>query len=836
MDDPWGSPWASSDTTSKHEPSLPSPPKSLLSPPPKAFFGAISNLSGQSPWADDDGFGDWSRGDQPENAASASEWGVWAEPPPQIFQPSPKPFESGKASSGAWPGSTSTSPGLRPLPRSRTSSIFRHHSPDPWAMEASLNDRANNHSPVPSIALGITTADIKDELVEEPKGSILKDKLNTINTQDEKDDTQRKEESDGEAIDEDEAQDLPPMLGNTEIDSNAEPKVESHDTHSRPSSAFSSDSFNGLERQDSPMTSIDEDPKSRLQTLSRKPSNKVQELVGMFDGLAKAIAEEPPVPERRELSRERDRRKSSSGIENADESLADFGEFEDAKSDGGKPPLNSTTSDRSPTPKAPLKAGAISPETTEPPIINRPTGPKAPSLPVQQLIEKFGPIRFDVDLQAIDNLFPNLNDSANDEPTATETSDLPDRVLNDSFTEISERKTWYRISRFGSMRLHDYGDEDNYHRVAWPTSHLHSDVIKIVRKWMEEDSISGRATLGGSKRTSVFNWDSSAAPVDLEKVFARKSSLTLPRPGSTPPSRPDTVQALKGAGSGHETRHSIGGSIHRPSIASKLSIAATPGFGWSSDATQSPTRQPTPSNHKKVESLESAIQTKGLVTGMNTGIKSPLAVPVPYQTSNLASTDAEDEDDDWGEMVSSPRVESQADSTSSLNNDTTTAETSSSVVSRGNNWVPKLSVAIPQTSQPPKQAPSSSAASSAITPRADPWPLADFSIFDKSARTPKSSRQDTWPLADFSVFKSPISRSKSTGMKSQKANSLSSLAKPLEHPQPSAGGIIDSPSSPQMPAAPLKAVLGPVQKSNQDQDSIVRNIVQNLPDLSYMLR
>ncbi|KAI0007694.1 hypothetical protein F4779DRAFT_590632 [Xylariaceae sp. FL0662B] len=837
MDDPWGSPWVSSDTASKHDLPAPSPPKTLLSPPPKAFFGTISNISGQSPWADEDGFGDSTRGEQTDNTLSALDWGVWAEPSPRISQSSPKPPESSKASSVAWPGSTSTSPGLRPLPRSRTSSIFRHHSPDPWSMELSLNDRANNHSPTPSNTLRIAAADIKDDLIDEdPKDSALENKPSTIKTQTARNDTQSKKETDGEAAGEQEARD-PPSVLDTQPDVNAEPKVEINDTQSRPSSAFSIDSFNGRDRQDSPMTSIDEEPVSRLQTIPRKPSGKVQELVEIFDGLAKTIAEEPPALERRGPSTGRDRERPSSRLENAEDvSPSDFGAFEDARSDYGKPSLDSTTSsERSSTPKASLKSHAIPNQTTKSPD-NRTSGPKAHSLPVQHLIEKFGPIRFDINLQAIKDLFPDVDNSINDR--STETSDLPDRVINDSFTEISERKTWYRISRYGSMRLHDYGDEDNYHRVNWSTSRIHSDVIKIVRRWMEEDSLSGRSTLGGSKRTNVFNWDSSAAPVELGKVFARKPSVTLPRASSIPQPTQEPAQALQRVGSGSDTRRSAGGSTNRPNVPSNLSISSCPSFGWSSDANKSPTTRPTSSNNNKI------------------GI--PPAVSIPYQTSNQANTSAEDEDDEWGEMVSSPQVGCQASSTTNLdqhreieqpsqstvgkhsghpqlNNGVSTIETVSSNVSRSNNSVPKLSVAIPQTSQAPKQALSLSAASDTKASRADPWPLADFSVFDKSARTPKSSRQDTWPVADFSIFSSPTSRSKPNGTKSLKTKSESGPTKPPEHARPSTDGTIDLAAS-QMPAVPIKAVLGPVQKSNQDQDKVVQNIIHNLPDLSYMLR
>ncbi len=51
------------------------------------------------------------------------------------------------------------------------------------------------------------------------------------------------------------------------------------DSTSRPSSSGSDDSRNDDGRQDSPMTSIDEEARMRPQIPQRKVSNKIQELV-----------------------------------------------------------------------------------------------------------------------------------------------------------------------------------------------------------------------------------------------------------------------------------------------------------------------------------------------------------------------------------------------------------------------------------------------------------------------------------------------------------------------------------------------------------------------------
>src|SRR6478609_5242817 len=71
-----------------------------------------------------------------------------------------------------------------------------------------------------------------------------------------------------------------------------------------------------------------------------------------------------------------------------------------------------------------------------------------------------------------------------------------DVIIDDSFTSISERKAWYLMSRPGSMRKHNLGDDENYVRVGWGNSQVREQAIRIVRRWMEEDSITGRVVLG----------------------------------------------------------------------------------------------------------------------------------------------------------------------------------------------------------------------------------------------------------------------------------------------------------------------------------------------------
>ncbi|ORX96229.1 hypothetical protein BCR34DRAFT_578798 [Clohesyomyces aquaticus] len=97
-------------------------------------------------------------------------------------------------------------------------------------------------------------------------------------------------------------------------------------------------------------------------------------------------------------------------------------------------------------------------------------------------------------------------------------SECPD----DPIFTTSARKAWYRLTRKQTMREFNSGnDDDNYVRVNWATSHIRSDVIKIVGRWQSEDRTSGRGHGGGAG----FNWDHRAAPdAQALNLHVRKNS------------------------------------------------------------------------------------------------------------------------------------------------------------------------------------------------------------------------------------------------------------------------------------------------------------------------
>lgn len=851
MDDPWGSPWATSDHPSRNELLVPppSPPKALLSPPPRAFVGIASASPAQSPWVDDGSFGDWTGTDLTQNKKSLTDWGVWGDA--SLQQPpstSSRHDGSGRASPLAWPSSAATSPGLKPLPRSRTSSIFRQSSPDPWAAEFSLKNRRDTLS---SFSLSVhedtsSKPEIpSEEVAQSSYLGIEVRKSRLVKSED------KLEEQRGTDIDEHEPNQPRVSTIITTSQDPAGPATkpvlnEIHEISPRPSSTFSHPSSQEIDRQDSPITSIDEDSKSRLQP-SRKASGKVHELVGMYDDLTKATTiEEPPSTETRESPQRTDGTENSPDLDKAaeeDEDAVDFGEFEDVAPEGkASGPDSAPISAHSARPSTPRgHAGNTVPQTSTPKSPEVPSpGAKATSVAIVQLVEKFGPIQFDVDPKAVDKLFPA---AAADElrNEADQQSEVPDRLVADSFTSISERKAWYRISRYGSKRKHDLGDDENYHRTTWSNSEVRGDTLKIVRRWMEEDSYTGRAVLGGTKRTSVFNWDSTAAPVDLNAVFGRKSSVH---------SRASSVQQQQ-----QQPRHSTTSSIHSvgppsaPATAPRAStssrhtseVPSTPivaGFGWiSSSISESPevdamaaattTGKPRHSTDPPPLSPPTLLPTsQPTPVSVAPRAKAPSPIKPPHPQAQLRTSkvdevpdddddeESEDDDDDWGEMVSSPQVEAHPSSIEQIISD-----------------LPKQSQSPPQQSQQQTQRDLPAVSSPTAAAAVDPWgAFGDLSAFKEKG--------EALPVEGSSMMGGELKAEDMVSTdEAEPSPNLAKASMPVPTP-PVLSPVQKTDTS--TPGPVPKATLGPIEETGgrqeQEQDEIVRRIVQGLPDLSYMLR
>ncbi|KAJ8123896.1 hypothetical protein O1611_g9486 [Lasiodiplodia mahajangana] len=518
-----------------------------------------------------------------------------------------------------------------------------------------------------------------------------------------------------------------------------------------------------------------------MQNNARKTSGKVHELVGIYDGLTRAASEEPPAPGLRGTSRTASREKYSERNEmegdndDNDDDRVGFGDFEDALASNGE--LTQPFGQASPS------RVFSTPKTGDEDVL--PWGPRgegeqgnttvSETAPVQSqnTLNKFRHISFNTNVASVDKLFPDPPSPLTNDPTGG--WEIPDHPINDSFTAISERKAWYRISRYGSMRKHNSGDDENYHRVTWSTSQLHDDTIKIVRRWMEQDSYAGKATLGGTKRTGFFDWDSDAAPVRLDEIFQRRKPVTNHARTTSIPANNVIKTALAEQ---RPYRNSTGISFAAELQPASKPIIPAPDFGWNSEAKKGPL--------PKVSSGDG--QDLNL-----TAISVPLHHLSPIQTTSI-----EGDDDDWGEMVSSPRAAEE-------HVDATVSTISLPKTAAGNHRpTPQLLQSTSTINKPVEpKFPSTQATQPALS---DPSLFSDISVLVEIRHPPSQGSVTRCGTPN----ESTIADQKST-------NKASSATMPL--------GV----------TATAPAPINWAESGSQD-DIIVHNILQRLPDLSYMLR
>ncbi|KAL7945595.1 hypothetical protein V8C42DRAFT_323605 [Trichoderma barbatum] len=226
-------------------------------------------------------------------------------------------------------------------------------------------------------------------------------------------------------------------------------------------------------------------------------------------------------------------------------------------------------------------------------------------------------IYYPVDLTKLDDLFPSTP------PITTEAELVPDVIIDDTFASNSERKAWYRVSRFGSMRKHDLGGDDNYVRVGWSGSQIRERTTQTVRRWMEEDSITGRVVLGrrlGGSGAVMFNWNSQAPQVEIGELLgrhSRNSSLTIQSAVASP------IASSFGWASSVPSSP----AVSRHPLANEIPLA---------DAQR--VQSPKPNSARQSLSLEPPPQHT------RAHIPSPIQIPPTYPIN-------QDDDDDWGEMM-----------------------------------------------------------------------------------------------------------------------------------------------------------------------------------------
>jgi hypothetical protein len=591
MDDPWGSVWATTDapvTKPDLDHASPDPSPPIVEQPP-----AIGSIGSAIPWGDEeDGFGDWAAAESASAAPPA--WEAWEEAKPSaatvdVSSPWATEFDGGT---------------IEDTRRTHVSDVFMPEVPkvDVDRTSITLKEAQNVRS------AAADAPESRTELIPTPPDA-TNDPIVPLSAT-------SKDVATVEAAAPNQGANKPsqePLKFDTEdVDAHSSSPPSRRYSHA---SQVSEKSQHASERQDSPITSIDEDARFRPMIGSRKVSAKIQGRVEMYDGLSVPIAEETTQP-----------RKTSEykTLEATVESSAD--EVRD-----------NMVHERNCNEAQPAEEDV---ET------------EAPPAPTAKQIGKAA-LAFAVPLSELSKLFTTTAS-----PVVKPTSDqeLPDLLSVDSFDTIAERKVWYRITRQGSSRRHNAGDDENYRRVAWQSSYIHADVLKTVRRWMEEDSIAGRAALGGTGgRTNMFGWDSTAEadPVALDKVFGRRRS-TAHSPAA---SLEMQSQQLNPWGS-RKASVELQSQAQRP-----FSMVSPPvaDFGWSSprtsvEQTAPMALPPQPADPVLSAPLEPTAPAQPLMAMQS---MAPLHIaPIPagkdLATGQPMDGAGNDDDDEWGEMIGSP--------------------------------------------------------------------------------------------------------------------------------------------------------------------------------------
>ncbi|KAI1819621.1 hypothetical protein F4861DRAFT_546607 [Xylaria intraflava] len=812
MEDPWGSPWASTDTPPDNE-SLPSSQADVfLSPPPKAFFSNATSLSAQPTWSrndSDDSLGIWAATDRADGTDNQSDWGVWAETGAQLPRLSPSLNASGRKSPLPRRESAAASSVLTPKSRSRTPSVFRNRSPDPWAAESSTK-KLNIDLPKPLYLSANDTPTAETRSVEEAfrlsetiaKSDTKEGLINQIPS------VERNTSNGATAIGGRESLKTVRDLDDKHDSINSNPGLGIRQLPSPPSSTFTLDSRDGPEWQDSPITSIDEDRGGRPHNKSQGISEKVQGLVDIYGGITKLASKESPTLGSLEIPRAQSRERSSGTSDTEYRGIAG----EDASVDGdivAGPSSGTRSSELSSTPKAELK-DAFTRQWKHQDVGDHGTVTETPPVQSRNIVNKFTGTTFDTNLALVDELFPGLTDSLGDD--AMGAWDVPSGHISDSFTTISERKAWYRISRYGSMRKHNSGDDENYHRVLWPTSQLHSDVIKITRRWMEEDLYAGKAIFGGTKRTGFFDWDSDAAPVELNEVFRRRKSVTKhTRTTSTPVSNEMTNRPFLDE---RPYRNSTGITLSAKLPSTDSSITPIPSFG----SNQEP----------KLSQISPATQPPKYISQRPTPTpESDLAPVLPHQPIPVQTTSTDDEDD-WGEMVSSPHTRKHIQSSISAHTLYETPTENEGPAFRSSSALPDTATSVGlKPSIPIIAQPSSS----------DTRPSSDMPVLEKlKEETGLPIGHISQPPAYFTTLEDTPPRSSDFSPKRNRG-SIGGLQTPDRNIM-----ACEAPDSNTLPTTALTvgtataASPANLPRSESKDNLIVQNILRNIPDMSYMLR
>ncbi|TPX08661.1 uncharacterized protein E0L32_009850 [Thyridium curvatum] len=862
MEDPWGSPWTAvdpnRDSPSKQQTTSAASDLELSAPAPAFLNAATSQVpkftANFSPWAEDDGdngFGDWSSASPAPTSSWNTGWmsssAAGAEglsPNPQLT-PTPKQDEFAIASPIAWPGSTATSPGLRAKSRSDSTSLFPAHSPDPWAHDLSPHRGATALERKQQGALREPSPVRLDSGTPQDSGIVPnvqddgKKHADSMH-KDKSEETLAKTEA-AEAAIEKQAEESHADRTREDDTSAIDRAGIERTSSSRPSSPESVDSQPAGTRQDSPITSIDEEGRARPQLQERKVSSKVQDLVEMYDGLGRRIVHEPRISKSRDVSKSRDesqsrdesksRNRSDSGRQPSISTEqpsddGDFGDFEDAASVASEV---EDASEESPdvTPKKAIpKQDILSPSTAVSDIeetdTQRTSG--ADETKTTEEIKRPEPAEFAVDLGLISQLFKLPGQTFPEDP---EPATIPDKIITDSFTTISERKTWYRISRLGTLRKHNYGDDENYKRVSWSSSWIHADTIKIVRRWMEEDSITGRPTFkggAGKGKGNMFGWDSAAEPVSLDKVFAMRKTAS-PRKKAAHKPEPLPLRSSMSLGRKSNDSSALPGPGKRASLIQPPEPASP--FAWASPRTSVALSSPGITQASVALSTATQAGSQGpegpqgpqgpQLGGTLQSTPIPSNPPKPGQSQPTKDLVQADDDDDWGEMVGSPQ-------------DSGPPMGAFDEASKGEEKTGTTAPPVPLGQGQQLSNPRAPGTASSLL---EPLPVQQSPLAGTLATsTAPATTVDPWQSADFSLWDTPGTSTAGNIPQPQ-------ATKIPEAPKPHAASFPIGLQSPALSSPPLPhPVAAPVAEQHPDDaaDALVNRIISNLPDLSYMLR
>ncbi|KAG0646618.1 hypothetical protein D0Z07_7502 [Hyphodiscus hymeniophilus] len=890
MDDPWGSsPWADENELPVAATKVRDDAEDIDARPKTPVIASTSGpgVNADSPWNDeDDGFGEWAAvpavGEVKDGGMGLDGAGdAWEDRETDNGTINTKKNDFDGLS---WnddmsvQGDTNSrvSPSLLPI----SQAPVRPPSPDPWAVETTLNHGHGDDTH--GLETSKQVAEIKEGMVEDGLLGGITEPLQEINAEtltellpENTETTPTTRTLNGSDV---EQSHVDWQKFEAEPTETTEETREGHDAGEespRSSSSPSDQSHHDEIVTESPRTSLDEEPR-RIQ-VSRKVSSKIQDRVEHFDGLARQVDDIAIVPSRsRSRSETPSLGKNQTSVdheeplegarktEDDDDEFGDFGDFEDGESEAQE--VMEVKLERPMTPIQAQIQPASSPASKCPSSHN--------SSPQSRYVKKdFGPVEFTVDTTILEKFYSQAGgDALQDVPT--ENVFIMDSIPYDSFHTLEERKTWYRVSRYGSMRKHNSGDDDNYVRVTWPQSQIREQTLTTVGRWMEEDRISGRVVLGGgSKGSSIFGWNDPNAPaVPLASAFGAKQGRG-PTPISSPADPTHEVprewpKGLVRDGSRSKSRSSPearrnstkSGSISESHKDSPQAPLAS--FGWNA--------RPETTGQKAIPLSKEPPQAAAVNANLalsprqstSTGprlINSTIVIPVddsqtrtnsalsgehllPISTSNLgavppilsALSNVDDDDDEWGEMIASP-VASTAPVISSLQVLQHKKSQSLNEAFPSPYAQPKDS-AISLQSLPSHKSPTSfddilvpqSRNSSGL--KSYPSPSSMFSASASfvtpvnqilpSPVTSTTSNHDPWASADFSFFDShvPVSEPAPKPV-------LVAVPKPM----PKAVSFAKAPPAP-------SSLRHGKTRQEMEQDEIVSRIVKSLPDLSYMLR